>query len=572
MNDVSFLPLALVALSGGAAAIAWYGYQRQELPGAGAFAVLAGLMGVWTATHAFRLSSSTFETFWIWVNLEWIGIMFAPVAWIVFSLSYAGQQQYVTRRSIAALSVVPVLVQVLVWTNPYHGLVRDGDPSGFTIGSGYPTWEVAFELPYYLAVGYSFLLVLAGAAVLLALLGTSQGLYRGRTTALLLGVFVPSLAGGWQLLYVGPIQGVDATPVAFAVSMVCFGWALFERDLFEVVPVSPLVASRTVLAEMESGVIVVDTQHRIVEYNARANEFTDRDLSRGSRLEESAEPLVEVLESDDGVDRPVVIGTASGTRHYDVEVSDIERGTHVVGRLLLLHDVTEQALREQQLDVLNRVLRHNVRHDTNLMLGHSSILREELPADQHDHLEQIEAAAENLATLSERSRLAERTMGEASANRQPIDLVPLVERTVAEFRSNRADDSISTTLPERAPVVAHESFELALEEVLSNAFEHADRPVPDVTVAIDCDRSETVLRVSDDGPGIPGHERQVLETGRETALEHTSGLGLWLVKWLVRVSGGTLDITDRSPRGTTVEIALHSAPIESVDETAEPAR
>ncbi|MFC4541474.1 histidine kinase N-terminal 7TM domain-containing protein [Halosolutus amylolyticus] len=565
MTEIRFLPLALVALSGGATAIAWYGYRRQELPGAGAFAALAGLMGVWTAAHAFRLASATFEGFWIWVNVEWIGIMFAPVAWLVFALRYAGQHQYVTRRSIAALCVVPLVVQVLVWTNPFHGLVRDGDPSAFAIGTGYPTWGVAFELPYYLAIGYSFLLVLAGAAVLLALLGTSQGLYRGRTTALLLGVFAPSLAGGWQLLYDGPIPGVDPTPVAFSVSMVCFGWALFERDLFEVVPVSPLVASRTVLAEMESGVIVVDTRRRIVEYNARATECTDRELSRGTRLEEVAEPLAAILDSDDDVDRSVVMGTASGTRHYDVEVSDIERGAHIVGRLLLLHDVTEQALREQQLDVLNRVLRHNVRHDTNLMLGHSSILRETLPSDQHEHVEQIEAAAENLATLSERSRLAERTMGEASANRQTIDLVSVVEQTVVDVRASRDGDPISTTLPDRAPVVAHESFELALEELLSNAFEHADRPAPDVTVTVERGQAETILRVSDDGPGIPDHEREVLETGQETALEHTSGLGLWLVTWLVRVSGGTLDIADRSPRGTIVEIALHAATTESIE-------
>jgi Signal transduction histidine kinase len=48
------------------------------------------------------------------------------------------------------------------------------------------------------------------------------------------------------------------------------------------------------------------------------------------------------------------------------------------------------------------------------------------------------------------------------------------------------------------------------------------------------------LSVADDGPGIPDDERMVLNRATETSLEHGSGLGLWLAKWLVDASGGGL--------------------------------
>ncbi|MGM0399219.1 MAG: ATP-binding protein, partial [Halobacteriota archaeon] len=62
--------------------------------------------------------------------------------------------------------------------------------------------------------------------------------------------------------------------------------------------------------------------------------------------------------------------------------------------------------------------------------------------------------------------------------------------------------------------------------------------------------------VEDDGPGIPDHEKAVLREGEETPLAHGSGLGLWLVYWIVTMNGGRLEISDNEPRGTVVEIDL----------------
>jgi signal transduction histidine kinase len=51
----------------------------------------------------------------------------------------------------------------------------------------------------------------------------------------------------------------------------------------------------------------------------------------------------------------------------------------------------------------------------------------------------------------------------------------------------------------------------------------------------------------------------VLLCGEETPLQHSDGLGLWLVTWVVRSSGGDLTLDDADPRGSRVTLRLPTA-------------
>jgi sensor histidine kinase regulating citrate/malate metabolism len=53
---------------------------------------------------------------------------------------------------------------------------------------------------------------------------------------------------------------------------------------------------------------------------------------------------------------------------------------------------------------------------------------------------------------------------------------------------------------------------------------------------------------------IPEQERAVLQSGTETPLDHTSGLGLWLAVWGVRSLGGTIDFQAYEETGNAVTV------------------
>ena len=67
--------------------------------------------------------------------------------------------------------------------------------------------------------------------------------------------------------------------------------------------------------------------------------------------------------------------------------------------------------------------------------------------------------------------------------------------------------------------------------------------------------NEVVVRVEDENQPIPGMDRQILQRGTEIrSVYHGSGLGLWLVYWVVMRSNGTVDVETRDPSGNRIEM------------------
>jgi PAS domain S-box-containing protein len=213
----------------------------------------------------------------------------------------------------------------------------------------------------------------------------------------------------------------------------------------------------------------------------------------------------------------------------------------------IVDDVTERKRREQRLEVFNRILRHNLRNQVDVIRSHAEVL-----ADQRtdDHADRIIAAVDELAGMGTRARQTDRIM---SMDDPPsaVDLSEVLRETVEEMAPGR-DLRVTTELPERAVVTTSEdAVSIAIENTLENALEHAASAV---TVAIEDTAGGYRVVIDDDGPGIPKEELVPIETGTETNLRHGRGLGLWQLRWSVDKLNGELsfDTTD----GTTVRITI----------------
>jgi signal transduction histidine kinase len=173
----------------------------------------------------------------------------------------------------------------------------------------------------------------------------------------------------------------------------------------------------------------------------------------------------------------------------------------------------------------------------------------------------IERRAGALAALGEKAGTVERLVSDA----RDRDSDATVESVVEDL-----DDGDWTTR------VREDALRAIVENTVENALDHHDgegseredggawgrvslRRAGDGRAEGGGDASDEprfVLTVEDDGPGIPDHEVEAVESGRETALEHGSGLGLWVVEWGAAAIGAEVDYADRDPRGTRVTVSI----------------
>ena len=91
-----------------------------------------------------------------------------------------------------------------------------------------------------------------------------------------------------------------------------------------------------------------------------------------------------------------------------------------------------------------------------------------------------------------------------------------------------------------------------------NAAEHAG-PHPTVEVTVTTTDQQTVITITDDGPGLPEDERQVLADGKEEPLVHGQGLGLYLAYWIITNLDGVVEVP-KSQTGTPIAVRLPAAP------------
>ncbi|WP_267164256.1 PAS domain-containing sensor histidine kinase [Halovenus salina] len=219
------------------------------------------------------------------------------------------------------------------------------------------------------------------------------------------------------------------------------------------------------------------------------------------------------------------------------------------------NDITQRKVYERQLEeqrdnlnILNQVLRHDIRNNLQLILAYTEIVADTIDHDEAEtHLQTVHENAEHAVDLTNVAREMAAVMLSADHELEPISIRSVVTGEVEQIREAYPEANIITASEiEPVSVRANEMLSSVFRNLLKNAVQHNDKAVPTVAVSSVVEDEQIRIRVADNGPGISDAAKaDIFGKGEKGLDSEGTGIGLYLVKSLVETYGGDVWVEDR---------------------------
>ena len=515
--------------------------------------------------------SADFATKLFWANIQYFAYCYSPVFLLSLCMEYTGLDNWVRNKKIFWLCIIPTIVIVLVWTDGSHGLVRSDmhlDASGL-----FPVIAKDYGPVFYVHAAYSYLLDFLAWELLVSAAFFKKSIYRKQAFSLLLGaslIILPNLIYVFKLI---PSYRFDITPVFFGPAGLIAAWGLFRYRLFDIVP----MAWATVLRVMDTGVMILDSQGRVLDSNPafekivglKASEIVTRPVR---------DVCAEIPEFANACYKPEIarfefsVCKDAVQKSYAAVFSPIFSNDGIsVGRLVILYDNTEKKLTQEML----------LKQQWKLAVDEE---REKTARDLHDNLGQVfgfinlqaqgirqELKNSGVNTVTHRlDQLVDATQSAHTELREYIrsirDPAYSEKNFLTALEKNIADFESQTCLTVRRNIPAGFNGEAikpsariqtlsVIKEALNNIRKHAEAENVEITLSLEQERLCVVIQ--DDGKGF---------NAVRSADSAKTRFGLDIMRERAEEIGGTLKIETAPGKGCSI---ILNVPIEKEDDRNE---
>jgi signal transduction histidine kinase len=549
MSDSQADPWIILTLLSAAslAVLSGYLWRRRTVRGARPLAAAMLIMTAWCVAYAAQLAASDAAARASWFLVGDALTVPAAAVSVWFALEYAGLERWLTRAWAALLgaSVVVLLAGYVVdagrlvwsdlWTDgPVHG---DLAPLGVLISV------------------YVFMLAATATGVFIVLFVRSPA-HRAPVALILVGHVSLRIAFLFEALNLSLAPGVPITVLAVDLTALMYAIALFRFRLFDLLP----IARATMVERMPDGLLVLDTEDRVVDLNAAAQQLLRVSLQPHGRVPVATllapyPVLLARLRATDPGPSEASLETPGGHRVIEVTGTPLtDWRQRRIGRLVLLHDIT--ALRAVEAQLVDRERALAVAQE-----------RTRMARELHDGLAQdlwlAKLKATRLAELPELGAEA-RALGEEIAAvvdlgiaeaRQVVaalrgpdtkrgSLRELLASSLEDFE-DRFGLAVEWECPEALPALPARAEVETLRivgEALTNVRRHADATV--VRVRAGVDDGQLILEVRDNGHGF------------DPTAPGNGGFGVAGMRERAAQIGARLEIDSAPRRGTRVRLGV----------------
>lgn len=223
-------------------------------------------------------------------------------------------------------------------------------------------------------------------------------------------------------------------------------------------------------------------------------------------------------------------------------------GETMTGVIGVAIDISDRQRRVQQLEVLYRLLRHNLRNELGIIRGWA----DEINAGSSDTnaAERISNASQDLLEMSEQAKQIQSNLT-ADKQTRPIAVEAVVsmlrgsaETPTVELMSSASLDDVE--VPAQIEHAIGKLGETVLNQVDAGQLE----------LAVEAQNRNVIIELNGEVPLLPVGERALLENGQETPLEHGSGIEIAHAYLLITSAGGDIALEDGESSASTLRLEL----------------
>lgn len=529
--------------------------------GATSFAIAMFVVTLWSIPNAFEMSANDFDVKFFWANIQYFAYSFSPVILLLLCLEFTGYERSINFRKYFWLFIIPTVTTILVWTDKYHGLMRNNihlDYSG-----AFPVINKQYGTFFYIHALHSHVLNLTTMFVLLKAVFVRKTIYRKQVVAFLIGVTLIVVPNLIYISGLSPIRGYDITPVFFGPAGIIMSWSIFRYRMFDLVP----LARATVIEDMDAGVMVLDLQNRILDINPA---FAD--VIRLPVEQITSKHVVEICINIPELLNAILDRTISREEFtmikmskkvvYEVLFSILKDSKgHDIGRLVVIYDITDKKLREEEynkeqwkravMEERNRMVR-DLHDNLGQVLGFINLQAQAIQKELSDEGQNM--YDEKLNRLIEVAQTAHKEIRDyirdvRNSKLIEIDFIAALDGEILNYELQTAikvSKSITTRFSEAvmAPNIRIHILNI-IKEALNNVRKHAE--AENVSVTCDTEGNDLLILISDDGVGFKSvHTKDVSK--------HSFGLNIMQERTFVM--GGTLEIKSEPGEGSCIKLRV----------------
>ncbi len=540
----------------------------------------------WLALVLLELLASDPMCKMTWAETAYFFIALLPTTWAFFLYDYSRSRNApIGLMRLLALLVAPAIIMAMAVTNEFHHHFYLAESHEFKVGE---TTLVEYHHGplFYVASAYLYAFMTAGFVIALMGWAKCHEAYRGFFTALVLITLLPSAGNIAYVAFGVTFLGFDPTPFLFAAVMIILALMIVSNRVFDVTT----VAKHYVFHNSERPKLVVDTQCNISVSNSAFHELA---RAAGRQGITNLREWPELREAIQGRHEP---GShfKIADRYFQIAAIRIDKpianDDAPLGNAVILHDVTplkeantafERAL--ERAEEVNRLksqflanMSHEIRTPLNGVLGMAEVLSHELTSREHRKMVEVIRSSGDvlLNILNDILDLSKIEAGKMEIQPEPFSPAEIVRRacTLHQIAAEAKNVSLHVRIPQEAgPMRIGDPMRImqVLNNLLSNATKFTEEGSINVSLS-NISGKAMQIEVSDTGIGMSREQTERMfedfeqADGAITRRYGGTGLGMAIVRRLIDMMAGRIDVSSRKGIGTRITLLL---PLEECEQT-----